>query len=736
MVSAENRTGLYVTIPIYFCLLAGATAWAYRRMEQMVHNKTADKLSAHYIGGRDFGPLIITGTLFASMYSGYTVVGIPNEAFRTGWQSIRWMPTFAGVIWGLIGTGFRLRKVSQFRNHQSPADFITDRFQSQLLRYTIVFLQVLTSVIYLAAQVIAIKSTFNSIFGLDPDTIYPVIIIMLLILVFECIGGLNSVAFTDSIQGLIMVFAFISIPSLLAQHYGGWSSLDPETYPQPSFYQTPTAASQWKFWQFGLINFSFFTLPHFLQRIYAVRDLQSLRIGYTVLTFAPWVAGFVGIFIGTIGVSILVNEDGSPMTPADPFTEILEALMDIGGFANFCACLGITAGLAAIMSTADSLIIAISQLLCVEVFYPVIPTATPAKMAWYGRLSSLVAVVLALIVGLYWDEGITDLGRIQFPLTMQVVPPFLVGLFAKSKAIDVHPWSLVASVVGSSMYVVGIYFGYLRRTTRNPAAIDAGITGIVIQLALVILLESTYRLLEGKTSVDSSEINKNDERELLYPNRPRWDIPKMERFGAATLSPELIWKSMDGFYEPMVNIYWNILMFVSITVTTPMVAPSEPAMLDETTFLSLPYTIDGLPWWAFKSFILSILPFLWLLIAIYKIPSSFPMEDEATIVKKGVNVSLVHLTSEEMGRRTSYDEPNILIRNRRSSISSTMDEMGISPDEPAPKEIAVSESHKRLSNLVYARNSEKLEDIAECKGDNDKDSNSIDKPTKDEEIDC
>lgn len=242
----------------------------------------SDKLSAHYIGGRNFGPLITCGTLFASMYSGYTVVGIPNEAFRMGWISLRWMPSFAAIVWGLLGTGFRLRKVSQFRNHQSPADFITDRFQSQLLRYAIVFLQVLTSVIYLAAQVIAIKSTFNSIFGLDPETAYPVIVIMLLILIFECIGGLNSVAFTDSIQGFIMIFSFLTIPILLASNFGGWNSLSPETYPKPSFYQTPSGDEQWMFWQFALINFSFFTLPHFLQRIYAVRDVQSLRLGYTV----------------------------------------------------------------------------------------------------------------------------------------------------------------------------------------------------------------------------------------------------------------------------------------------------------------------------------------------------------------------------------------------------------------------------------------------------------------------
>jgi len=58
---------------------------------------------------------------------------------------------------GFMGTGLRLRKTSLVRNHQSPVDFITDRYQCQILRYTVLFLQVIPSLIYLAAQVIAIK---------------------------------------------------------------------------------------------------------------------------------------------------------------------------------------------------------------------------------------------------------------------------------------------------------------------------------------------------------------------------------------------------------------------------------------------------------------------------------------------------------------------------------------------------------------------------------------------------
>jgi len=719
MVSAENRTGLYVAVPVYFCLLATTAIWAYRRMEQMSNDKTADKLSAHYIGGRNFGPLLITGTMFASLYSGYTVVGIPNEAFKNGWNALRWLPTGFSVIWGLIGTGFRLQRLSQIRNHQSPVDFITDRFQSQLLRYTIVFLQVLTSIIYLAVQVISIKKTFNSIFELDPDTLYPTIIIFFMILVFEWIGGLSSVALTDCIQGLIMVTAFLCIPFIIIKNFGGWNSLDPETYPRPDFYQTPSSDEQWGFWQFGLINFSFFTLPHFLQRIYASRDVKSLKIGYAVLCLSPWLTGLVALFMGTMGVVILVNpEDGSPLSPADPFTAVLEAIINLGGFAEVCACIAITASLAAIMSTADSLIIAISQLLTVEIAYPMMPKATPEKMAWFGRASSFVAVTLAMIIGLAWDEGINDLARIQFPLTAQVVPPFLLGLFAKTSSTDVHPWCIVAAVASSSIYVIGIYFWYLKHA---GTAIDAGITGIVIQVVLIVSLEALYRLVLSPHNKKRN--NKTHTTKLLY-DRPSWDVPKRSRFGAKTLTPKLIWKSMKGFYEPMANPYWTVLMFVSMSLITPLTTPNQPPLAEDgVTFLVPPSIVRGLPWWAFKILLLSMIPCALLLKAIYEIPDEFPKEKESKIAEKGVDVDLVELTRKELGGRSSYDETNVLIQKRRSTISDYMVEMGIQNLGTAEDEdenakvldvddgVDVDESslaHKRISNLVYARNLDKI----------------------------
>jgi hypothetical protein len=458
-----------------------------------------------------------------------------------------------------------------------------------------------------------------------------------------------------------------------------------------------------------------------------------------------------------MGVAVLVDPDsGEPLSPADPFTAILESLMDLGGFPEVCACIGITASLAAIMSTADSLIIAISQLITVEILYPMMPNSTPAKMAWYGRGSSLLAVALALVVGLTWNEGITDLGKIQFPLTAQVVPTFMIGLFVKNQALDVHPWCIVAAVASSSIYVVGIYFGYLRDPANDPAAIDSGITGVVIQVVLIVLFESIYRLVLSRkktaaTTKESNDTKKNDDAisskssaQLLYPDRPAWDVPKMGRFGATTLTPQLIWKSMRGFYEPMANIYWSLLMFLTISMTTPLVAPSEPPLNEDGTgFLYVPSVVQGLPWWAFKVIILSAIPFVVLLVAIYNIPGDFPMDDESTIAKDGVDVDLVQLTPQEMGRRSCYDEQNLLLYQRRSSIASTMEAMGLlNKQEQAAEEAVFSPYQKRLSNLVYARDLDiDLEDVGSDSGGNNINVNIVTKGDDDgggvdETIDC
>ena len=137
---------------------------------------------------------------------------------------------------------------------------------------------------------------------------------------------------------------------------------------------------------------------------------------------------------------------------------------------------------------------------------------------------------------LAWEEGVSDLGKIQFPLTMQVVPPFLIGLFAYNQLVDAHPWCIASSTILSSLFVIGIYFGYLKHPSMDPVAMDPGIVGVIMQFGLIAFFESSYRLItnkglflernnkrdsdtvEGHRGIDKNAIMENS-NELLYSGK-------------------------------------------------------------------------------------------------------------------------------------------------------------------------------------------------------------------------
>lgn len=593
-------------------------------MQQIKKNKKTDPLSAYYLGGRSFGPLLTAGSLFATLYSGYTISGIPNEAFRTGWMALHWMPMFFTVAIALMGTGYRLRKAGAARNHSSPVDFITDRYQSHVLRYTIVFLQILPTLLYLAVHVIAIQRVVYGILGASTSTIVPTSIIMAFLLGSEMVGGLYGVAITDTIQAFIMVAAFLLIPIALKNNSDELVD-DWESYSRPDFYQTPSKDSQWLFWQFSMINVSFLTLPHVMQRVYAARDLKSLKFGYAALSIAPWLI-ISSVFIGVYAVAVLVNPDGSPMKTYDVYYDVLRVLMDQGGFAQAASCIGVVASLAAILSTANSLIVALSHLVTAEIIQPLsrANSSNEGRLVWYGRAASIVLVLFAMLIGFTWCTKSYDMIAIVFPVATQALPAFLFGLFSSNQRTDVHPWSLSSGAVAGAISVFGIYFGYFK-STYDSLPIDSGIAAVAVNLLVLFVAEVLRRLVGEATALedDSYYLTKTD---VLYP-RPSWDIPNVqERFGGKTLTPQYLWKLMEGVKEPLTNWSWTLLMIVSISFVTPFVEENQPALNEDGGFSSsnLPTTVNGIPWWAFKIIVTCILPASILYVSIYQLPDTFP----------------------------------------------------------------------------------------------------------------
>jgi len=296
------------------------------------------------------------------------------------------------------------------------------------------------------------------------------------------------------------------------------------------------------------------------------------------------------------------------------------------------------------------------------------------------------------------------------------VPTFIVALFASSKRTDCHPWNLAIGALIGTIITFILFFGYSKDNTEavplNPGIIG-GFAHVIISLCLEVGRRRYVAKKEkvdedGENEAQSDAFKEPSEMQVEWPDLPVWDVPKTKRFGEGPLTPQMMWKFMEGINEPLTNSWYSLLFFLVLTFVTPFV-PEDVPPLTNGVFAYAPAVVRGLPWWALKIIVLSIIPYLLIVGLLFKMPSSFPT-DEAKIQQDGVNPEMVELTMGEMNRRTSYDERNVAAYKRRSTIRTSMVELGLAPAPQTKDEFVPDEKHRRLSALVKGEIPDTLDD--------------------------
>ncbi|KAL7547831.1 hypothetical protein ACHAWF_011103 [Thalassiosira exigua] len=737
----QAHTGLMIAIPLFLALNALLAVIGSRMMSRMSHETSEDVLTAHYLGGRSFGPWLTLGTMFASLFSGFTVVGMPNEAYNLGFYCLRWVNAMVIFPFIFAATSMRLRKASLVRNHQTSADFITDMFRSQILRYTVITSQLISQFVWMTSNVLSIKNAFNGAFNLDPDSPWLTIAMVAFILISEWFGGLTAVTLMDTVQWGIMIFGTFSVMGVIKHHYSGWTALDPMTYHRPEYFQTLTKKQQWIWWQLGFLEAGVPFYPVTIQRIYAAKSLQAVRLGAwatflgTVIKalipgqwnflplvhhdIGPWMTMLGAVFVGTMGVEIIgqscasAEDPKSCNNPSSPFASILQELMLLGGFPEVASVILYTSALAAIMSTTDS----ISQIITSDIIYPMRPNATPGQVAWIGRFVSFAVASVSLIVGLSWKGSITLLFSIGLPIAMQIVPVFLIGLYSQYHP---HPWSLGIPALACMIVAIFVQAYWPPTSALHPA-----IFVTLLNLGLITIFEGIRLLRNGniRSALDSflsmfeKTVSKEDADTLLHTDsdkeepfagRPKWDKPKIERFGDHPLTPKLLNGMMKGVNEPMRNYLYVLFMCFAITMTTPLAPELQPPLNEDGTFVALPSTVNGLPWWVFKSIILIFVAFLVTIPMIMSIPDEYPFDEDA-MLRSGVDADVIELDPEEKGQRTKYDEScratsrRELVRAQTDCIQKVNAEARRHAQSLATKNGGASDARAELTRLVSKR---------------------------------
>ena len=89
-----------------------------------------DTPSDHVLAGRDLGVFVLFLTLYATAYSGNSLLGYPGRAYQSGFSFIMATGFMMSIIVCFHALAPRLRRASVLGGFVTPGDWVRHRFRS------------------------------------------------------------------------------------------------------------------------------------------------------------------------------------------------------------------------------------------------------------------------------------------------------------------------------------------------------------------------------------------------------------------------------------------------------------------------------------------------------------------------------------------------------------------------------------------------------------------------------
>lgn len=347
--------------------------------------------------------------------SSWALLGLPGAAYAFGLTEI-WtaIGCVAGIItaWALLA--WRLSDEADKLNAHTFTSFIAKSHpaQTRWIRMTASSAIVFFFFLYVGAQFLGGGKTLHTLFDINPLT--GMVITAIVIIPYTIYGGFRSVVYTDVIQAIIMIIALIVGPIMgfiyLAQNPDVFAPSISLALEQagPSFTSLTGASSGFSMgilivggfsWFFGYLGGQ----PQLSTRFMAIRDKKQAKIARNIGIGWTLIAYVGALSIGWIGLAIF-GPEGSATGLVDREFVMPKVLLTI--FPAPIAAILITGAIAAMISTADSLLILSSTELTENLLKPAskkMQSITSKQQLFLSRLITALLAVIAL--ALAWFAG-------------------------------------------------------------------------------------------------------------------------------------------------------------------------------------------------------------------------------------------------------------------------------------------------------------------------------------------
>ena len=457
--------------------------------------------SDYAIAGRKLPGWVAALSERATGESSWALLGLPGAAYATGLVEI-WTAVgcLSGIITAWVLLAWRLRKAAEDYEVNTFTQFISRRHGESATPIRLVgsITIVMVFFFYVAAQFLGGGKSIEAMFGINP--VVGMLITVAIIVPYTIYGGLQSVVYTDVIQALIMIITLVigpifgikyllENPDIYASNIGNALTQASQTGTQ-SYYSIFGGAKGFGAGVMVATGFSWFFgylggQPQLSMRFMAIKDHKQAKrarnIGVLWTIFA-----YVGaLSLGWIGIAIF-----GPNGLSDPEQVMPEVIMKV--FPPAVAALLITGAIAAMISTADSLLILSSTELSENLIAPLSKKKiSPKESLKYSRIITAVLALIATgIAYIVYRIGADNIFSLVGYVWAFVGNPYSVVILLTLFWKKYHGRAALITIIGGMLFtVVWIVSGM-------DSIITSRILTFFVSLLLAIL--STYFIPKAK----------------------------------------------------------------------------------------------------------------------------------------------------------------------------------------------------------------------------------------------
>lgn len=460
----------WLMLGLYFAVILAIVWW--------VLTKRKDDASDYFLAGRNLGWFVIGCSIFASNIGSEHLVGLAGSGATDGVA----MAHYELHAWCLLVLAWVMIPFYSRSLVYTMPEFLERRF-SPTARWVLSIISLVAYVVTkIAVALFAGGIVFGALFpkleflGMD-SFLLGSLVILIFTGVYTMLGGLRAVAYTDTIQAVVLIFGSVMMTYFGLEKLGGWEALR-DVLSSDAFnlwkpIKDPTGQVPWYYnnnypW-LGMLFCApiiglwyWCTDQYIVQRALGAPNEREARRGAIWASFLKLTPVFLFIIPGMICFALAksgkVAELGQILNAAGEAdsTESQKAypLMVMWVLPPYIRGIVVAALLAALMSSLSSAFNACSSLFTMDIYQKLKPDSSQHQLVWTGRLVTgiLIAIGIAWIPIIRGQKGLYDyLQAVQGYLAPPIFAVFFFGVFNKR----VNAKGCLAALIGG--FLIGAF---------------------------------------------------------------------------------------------------------------------------------------------------------------------------------------------------------------------------------------------------------------------------------------